>query len=152
VAADSPPSAARGLAAYDGSAGALVDSSVWVDCIDAASPWHEWAVEQLQACSEKAPLHVNIVVYTELLVPRPDVDALDDLLDVYDTLRSPPPWSCAALAARAFALHRQRGGARTRPMPDFYIGAHAAVANLSVLTRDRTAYSSYFPRLAVIAP
>jgi predicted nucleic acid-binding protein len=146
------PAASPGLAAYDGSAGVLVDTNVWIDCIDEASAWHGWAIEQLQACSEKAPLHVNIVVYTELLVPRPDVQALDAMLDVYDTLRSQLPWACAALAARAFALYRQRGGARIRPLPDFYIGAHAAVANLSVLTRDRAGYASYFPRLAVIAP
>lgn len=141
-----------GLAAYDGSAGVMVDTNVWVDCIDAASGWHEWAVGQLQTCSEKAPLHVNIIIYTELLVPRPDVQALDAMLDVYDTLRSSLPSACAALAARAIARYRQRGGVRSRPMPDFYIGAHAAVANLSVLTRDRSGYASYFPRLAVIAP
>ena len=144
--------AASGLAAYDGSAGVMVDTNVWVDCIDERSRWHDWAVEQLQASSERAPLHVNIVIYTELLVPQPDVRALDAMLDVYETLRSPLPWACAALAARAFALYRQRGGARVRPMPDFYIGAHAAVANLSVLTRDRAGYVTYFPRLAVISP
>jgi predicted nucleic acid-binding protein len=80
------------------------------------------------------------------------VDAIDALLNVYDTRRSTLPWACAALAAQAYALYRQRGGGRTRPLPDFYIGAHAAVANLSVLTRDRAGYASYFPRLAVIAP
>jgi predicted nucleic acid-binding protein len=52
------------LSSYDGSAGVLVDTNVWVDCIDDASPWHEWAVEQLQRCSERSPLHVNIVIYT----------------------------------------------------------------------------------------
>jgi predicted nucleic acid-binding protein len=141
-----------GLATYDGSAGTLVDTNVWVDCIDARSPWHGWAVDRLQACGERAPLHVNIVVYTELLVPRTDPDAIDALLNVYDTRRSTLPWACAALMAQAYALYRQRGGQRTRPLPDFYIGAHAAVANLSVLTRDRAGYASYFPRLAVIAP
>jgi predicted nucleic acid-binding protein len=141
-----------GLATYDGSAGTLVDTNVWVDCIDARSPWHGWAVDRLQACGERAPLHVNIVVYAELLVPRTDPDAIDALLDVYDARRSTLPWACAALAAQAYALYRQRGGSRTRPLPDFYIGAHAAVANLSVLTRDRAGYASYFPRLAVIAP
>ncbi|HMM53169.1 MAG: type II toxin-antitoxin system VapC family toxin [Burkholderiales bacterium] len=140
------------LSAYDGSAGILVDTNVWIDCIDEESPWHDWAVDRLQQCSEQAPLHVNIVIYTELLVPKPDVRMLDAMLDVYETARSPLPWSCAALAASAFALYRSKGGARPRPLPDFYIGAHAAVANLSVLTRDRSGYASYFPRLALIAP
>ena len=110
------------------------------------------AVEQLQACSEKSPLHINLIIYTELLVPEPDVDALDALLDVYDTQRSRLPWSCSALAAKAFGLYRRRGGARLLPLPDFFIGAHAAMANLTVLTRDPAGYATYFPRLAVLAP
>ena len=144
--------AAASLSSYDGSAGVLVDTNVWIDCIDSASPWHDWAVEQLQICSERFPVHVNLVIYTELLVPGPDVEALDALLDVYETLRSPLPWACAALTAKAFGLYRGRGGTKLRPMPDFYVGAHAAVANLSVLTRDPGPYKSYFPRLVVVAP
>ena len=144
--------AAASLANYDGSAGTLVDTNIWVDCIDEASPWREWAVEQLQTCSERSPLHVNLIIYTELLVPGPNVDALDALLDVYDVLRSPLPWACAALTAAAFALYRRRGGSKQKPIPDFYIGAHAAVANLSVLTRDPSPYKSYFPRLVVVTP
>ena len=61
--------AALSLASYDGSAGVLVDTNIWVDCIDSGSAWHNWAVEQLQACSEKSPLHINLIIYTELLVP-----------------------------------------------------------------------------------
>jgi predicted nucleic acid-binding protein len=85
------------------------------------------------------------------LVPGPNVDALDAMLDEYDTLRSPLPWACAALTAAAFALYRRRGGSKQKPIPDFYIGAHAAVANLSLLTRDPAPYQSCFPRLAFIA-
>ena len=143
---------AADLARYDGSAGVLVDTNVWVDCIDAASPWHEWAVEQLQRCSERAPLHVNLIIYTELLVPGPDVQALDAMLNVYDVRRSQLPWACAALAAKAFGLYKRRGGARQAPLPDFFIGAHAAVANLAVLTRDPSGYASDFPRLALLGP
>lgn len=142
--------AASSLTRYDGSAGVLVDTNVWVDCIDPASPWHDWAVDQLQMRSERAPLHVNLVIYTELLVPGPDVAALDAMLDVYDTQRSALPWACAALAAKAFLLYRQRGGAKLLPLPDFFIGAHAAVANLSVLTRDAAGYGSYFPKLKLL--
>jgi len=143
---------APSLAGYDGSAGVLVDTNVWLDCIDAASPWQEWAVEQLQRCSERAPLHINLIIYTELLVPGPDVAALDELLDVYEVQRSSLPWACAALAAKAFGLYRHRGGQRLLPLPDFFIGAHAAVANLSVLTRDPAGYSTFFPRLALLGP
>jgi predicted nucleic acid-binding protein len=142
---------ASSLSAYDGSAGVLVDTNIWIDCIDETSPWHERAIDLLQTCSEKSPLHVNLVIYTELLVPNPDLAAIDALLDVYDTLRSPLPWACAALAARAFAQYRGRGGNKLSPLPDFYIGAHAAVANLSILTRDPRGYQSYFPRLVLLS-
>lgn len=144
--------AAASLANYDGTAGTLVDTNVWVDCIDEASPWHDWAVAQLQACSERSPLHVNIIIYSELLIPGPDVAALDALLGVYDTLRTPLPWASASLTAAAYALYRRRGGPKQKPPPDFFIGAHAAISNLSVLTRDSKPYKSYFARLEVIAP
>ncbi len=140
------------LSHYDGSAGTLVDTNVWIDCIDIGSPWHAWAMEQLQRCSERSPLHVNLIVYTELLVPGPQVDALEELLDVYETRRTTIPWQCASLAAAAFVRYRRQGGAKAKPLPDFYIGAHAAIANLSVLTRDPAPYRTYFPRLAVLAP
>ncbi len=140
------------LASYDGSAGVLVDTNVWVDCIDEASAWHGWAIEQLQACSERSPLHVNIVIYSELLIPGPDVRALDAMLDVYETLRTPLPWAAASLTAAAYALYLRQGGSRHKPLPDFFIGAHAAVSNLSVLTRDPKPYRSYFSKLEVIAP
>jgi predicted nucleic acid-binding protein len=144
--------AAGNLSKYDGSAGTLVDTNVWVDCIDEASAWHDWAIEQLQVHSERSPLHVNLIIYSELLVPGPSVQALDALLDVYETLRTPLPWACASLTAAAFGLYRKRGGAKRLPLPDFYIGAHAAVSNLSVLTRDPAPYRTYFPRLVVLAP
>jgi len=144
--------AASSLEGYDGAAGVLVDTNIWVDCIDESSPWHDWATERLQTCSERSPLHVNLIIYTELLVPGPDIAALDALLEVYDTVRSPLPWACAALAAAAFSLYRRRGGLKQVTLPDFFIGAHAAVSNLKVLTRDPAPYKSYFPRLAVVSP
>jgi predicted nucleic acid-binding protein len=144
--------ATASLTSYDGTAGTLVDTNIWIDCIDANSAWHDWAVEQLQKLSEKSPLHVNLIIYTELLVPGPNVDALDALLDVYETLRTPLPWACASLTAATFAHYRNKGGLKSKPMPDFYIGAHAAVENLSVLTRDAKPYRSYFPRLVLVAP
>ena len=144
--------ATASLENYDGSAGVLVDTNIWVDCIDPSSPWHDWAMDQLQECSERSPLHVNLIIYTELLVPGPDIAALDALLEVYDTLRSPLPWSCASLAAGAFGLYRRRGGLKQVTLPDFFIGAHAAVSNLRVLTRDPTPYRGYFPRLIMVSP
>ena len=76
---------------------------------------------RLQTCIERSPLHVNLIVYTELLVPGPSIDALNALLDVYDTLRSPLPWVCVSLTAAALAQYRRRGGSKQKPIPDFYI-------------------------------
>lgn len=92
------------LSAYDGSADYLVDTNIWIDCMAPASPWHAWTVDQLQACRERAPLHINLVIYTELLVPEPAVGALDALLDVYETQRSALPWWDTATAL--FAQYR----------------------------------------------
>ena len=140
------------LSKYDGSSGFLVDTNIWIDCMDPESQWHQWSVDQIQRCSEQAPLHVNLVIYTELQIPGPDVEALDEMLDIYDTLRSPLPWSCARLAAKAYLNYRRGGGTRLAPLPDFYIGAHAAAANLGVLSRDVRPYRNYFPRLRCIGP
>lgn len=137
---------------YDGTAGILVDTNVWIDCIDESSSWHQWAIEQLQSCGEHYRLHVNIVIYSELLIPGPDVAALDAMLDIYATLRTQLPWAAASLTATAYALYRRSGGTKQKPLPDFFIGAHAAVSNLSVLTRDPKPYKSYFAKLRVIAP
>ena len=139
--------ASLSLSTYDGSADFLVDTNIWIDCKVPASAWHAWAVDELQAGSERAPLHVNLVIYTELLVLEPAVDALDALLDLYETQRSALPWSCAALAAGAFGRYRRRAGLRHTPLPDFFIGAHADAANLTVLTQDPMPYRSRFARL-----
>lgn len=140
------------LSRYDGSAGFLVDTNIWIDCMDPDGHWHDWSVDQIQLCSEQAPLHVNLVIYTELLIPGPNVEALDAMLDVYGTLRSPLPWACAGLAAKAYVHYRHSGGTRLVPLPDFYIGAHAAAANLSVLSRDVRPYRNHFPRLRCVGP
>lgn len=83
-----PNVAQSSLLSYDETAGVLVDTNVWVDCIDESSPWHDWAVEKLQVCSERSPLHVNVIIYSELLIPQPNVQALNAMLDVYETLRT----------------------------------------------------------------
>lgn len=132
---------------YDGSAGVMVDSNVWIDCMDASSAWHDWAIDHLQLASEAGALHINQIIYAELLVPAMSSKYVDEVLGIYQTLHSNLPWEGAALTAGAYQNYRQRGGSKALPMPDFYIGAHAAVMNLSVLSRDKKLYSTYFPRL-----
>ncbi|WP_343836846.1 DNA-binding protein [Castellaniella ginsengisoli] len=107
------------LSRYDGPSGFLVDTNLWIDCMTPDSRWHEWSIGQIQRCRKQAPPHINLVIYTELLIPDPDVKALDAMLDVYDTLRSPLPWTCAGLAANAYQRYRRSGGTRRVPLPDF---------------------------------
>ncbi|MBC7681935.1 MAG: PIN domain-containing protein [Ferruginibacter sp.] len=139
------------LAHYEGGSGYLVDSNVWIDCMDSASPRHDWAIDQLQAFSELGSLHVNALIYAELVVPGTAPAALDAMLDIFTTLRSALPWASAALAAQAFQLYRARGGTKIAPLPDFFIEAHAAVNNLTMVSRDTKPYRSYFGKLRVIA-
>lgn len=103
--------AAASLLSYDGSAGVLVDTNIWVDCIDEASPGHDWAIEQLQVCNERSPLHVNLVIYTELLVPDPDVAAARS--EVFKSRRS----STAGIVHQAQPREPQHPPARAGRCP-----------------------------------
>jgi predicted nucleic acid-binding protein len=152
VATKAKSGAARKTFNYDGSSGVMVDSNVWIDVVDTASPWHVWAVDHIDQAGQLYALHINPLIYAELLVPGTDADIVDEILNVYSTQLSPLPYSGAALAAAAFAKYRDRGGAKHSPLPDFYIGAHAAVANLTVLTRDTGIFRSYFSALKQINP
>ncbi len=101
---------------------------------------------------DHARLVVDITVYAELAVRYDTVEALEQMIDAAGLEREHVPWSAAYLAGKAFEQYRQRGGTRRSPLPDFYIGAHAAVAGMSLLTRDADRYRTYFPTVDLIAP
>ncbi|WP_200932531.1 hypothetical protein [Pseudorhodoferax sp. Leaf267] len=105
--------AAASLARYDGTAGTLVDANIWIDCIDTNSPWHDWGRGAMQACSERSPLHINIVIYTKLLIPG--LGAWHTLFDVYETLRpgSPRHWSLRRMGCTGARADRDRSRCRT---------------------------------------
>jgi predicted nucleic acid-binding protein len=144
--------ATKSAFSYDGTAGIMVDSNVWIDIMDAKSSWHNWAIDQLDMAGQRGALHINPLIYAELLIPGTDSDIVDAILEVYNASLSPLPYAGAALAAAAFAKYRSRGGSKHSPLPDFYIGSHAAVNNLTVLTRDNRIFSSYFPALKQLNP
>lgn len=130
----------------------LVDTNVLVDVLDADRTWLAWSREALQAASESGRVLVNQTIYAELSVGFPNMTALDDALAEADILKVEMPWSAAYLAGKAFIEYRRRGGTKTAPLPDFFIGAHAAVQRYRLLTRDAARYRSYFPTVEVIAP
>ena len=130
----------------------LVDTNVLVDVMHGVDAWASWSAEQLAAAADRSILVINPIVYTELSIGFPTVEALDEALAPVSIEREPLPYAAAFLAGRAFLAYRRGGGHRTSPLPDFYIGAHAAVAGYRLLTRDARRYRAYFPRLEVIAP
>jgi predicted nucleic acid-binding protein len=128
----------------------LVDSNVLLDILTDDADWFEWSHEALIEAAARGPVAINPMVYAEVAVGFDSVEALDEALEGLDRL--PLPYDAGFLAARCFLRYRRAGGARRSPLPDFYIGAHAAVSRLALLTRDSARYRTYFPRLRLITP
>jgi predicted nucleic acid-binding protein len=133
-------------------AGALVDTNVWLDVITANPQWGPWSNRALMDAAARGSLVINQLVYSELLVGFDAIEPLDDFLRRFGVVRSSLPWDAAFLTAKAYQRYRASGGKRHSPMPDFYIGAHALAAGLTLLTRDDRVYRTYFPNLSVISP
>ena len=131
---------------------ALVDSNVLLDLVSEKSEWTEWSAEALARCAEVEPLVINPVIYAEVSVHYPRIEELDQALPPDQIAREPIPFAAAFLAGKVFVAYRRRGGLRTSPLPDFFVGAHALVAGYRLLTRDTTRYRTYFPNLPLITP
>ena len=106
----------------------------------------------LGEAAERGAIVINPVIYAEVSARYDTIEALDEALPPDFYVRAPLPWEAGFLAAKVFLRYRRRGGAKARPLPDFFIGAHAAVAGLTLLTRDARRYRTYFPKLRLIAP
>ena len=130
----------------------LVDSNVILDVAIQDDEWLDWSSEMLTAAAERGPVVINPIVYAEVSARYATIESLDAALPLQFYTRSPLPWEAAFLAAKAFARYRRRGGSRSRPLPDFFIGAHAAVRGYQLLTRDRSYYAAYFRTLKLISP
>jgi predicted nucleic acid-binding protein len=130
----------------------LVDSNVLLDVATNDPVWAEWSAQALEAAADQAPLAINALIYAEVSIGFARIEDVEEALPVRLYRREPLPYEAAFLAGKAFLQYRRRGGARTAPLPDFYIGAHAAVAGFQLLTRDPTRYRTYFPTVELIAP
>ena len=130
----------------------LVDTSVLLDVLDEDDEWRDWSAAMLARAAGEGPVVINPLVYAEVSVTFDTAEELDAALPPSYFVREPLPWDAAFLAGKAFAAYRRRGGKRVAIMPDFYIGAHAAVAGHTLLTRDPGRYRSYFRALRVVAP
>lgn len=130
----------------------LVDTNILVDLAIVSSDWHDWSRRKILDIFKDGPVLINPIIYSEFSVRYDDVDEVDRLLPQDEFRRENLPWPAAFAAAQAFRLYRRGGGGRERILPDFLIGAHAAIRGYRILTRDAGGYRSYFPSVELITP
>jgi predicted nucleic acid-binding protein len=130
----------------------LIDSNVLLDLVTDDERWANWSQAQLEQAAAAGPLFVNSVVYAEISTRHATVDSVDELLRNLDIEVASIPRTALFLAGKAYVHYRASGGLRTGVLSDFFIGAHAAVEQLPLLTRDVRRYRSYFPTVELIAP
>lgn len=130
----------------------LVDTNVLLDVLENDPDWVDWSLQQLRAQSQLHRLAINPVIYAELSLAFSRIEALDAVLRDMGLAVLEIPRPALFLVAKAFARYRQRSGAKSNVLSDFFIGAHAAVADVPILTRDRARYQSHFPSVQLIIP
>ena len=130
----------------------LVDTNILLDIVTEDSRWADWSERQLEAATFDGPLLINRIIYAELSVRFERIEDLDAVILDGGFLMEEIPRAALFLAGKAFARYRALGGTRTGVLPDFFIGAHAAVNGHRLLTRDVTRYRNYFPNVTLITP
>jgi hypothetical protein len=128
----------------------LVDTNVLVDVITQDKVWASWSEAALRRAAEHSTLAINPIIFAEVSMKFARIEDADAALA--DFAREPLPYEAGFLSGKAFLAYRKRGGAKRSPMPDFYVGAHAVVGSMQLLTRDAARYRTYFPALMIIAP
>ena len=130
----------------------LVDSNVLLDVLTEDPRWSRWSSDALSEHADHDVLAINPIIYAEVSVGFVRIEDLDAALPAPTFHRLALPWEAAFLAGKCFLAYRRRGRVRSSRLPDFYIGAHASVSRMTLLTRDATRYRTYFPKLRLIAP
>jgi hypothetical protein len=132
--------------------GILIDSNVLLDIATADPKWVAWSSQQIQQATTTSPVLINPIIYAELAPAFKSRHELDGWLDPTLFQRLPLPYEAGFRAAQAFVQYRKKGGNKTAPLPDFYIGAHAEVEQHTLITRDPARYRTYFPRVTIVSP
>jgi predicted nucleic acid-binding protein len=130
----------------------LVDANVLLDVLTEDPRWYAWSARELDACAAEAEVCINPIVYAEVSVGFARIEDLDEALPADVFTRLEVPWEAGFLAGKAFVRYRRAKGSRTSPLPDFFIGAHAAIDGMVLLTRDAKRYRTYFPTLQLVCP
>lgn len=130
----------------------LVDTNVLFDVLNEDDEWFDWSAAMVTEAAERGALVINPVIYAEVSVRYERIDELEEALPHQHFVRASIPWEAAFLAGKCFVRYRESGGTKMAPLPDFFIGAHAAVTGMTLLTRDARRYRTYFPKLQIVAP
>jgi predicted nucleic acid-binding protein len=130
----------------------LVDSNVLLDIATNDARWFTWSSRALESAANESPLVINAIIYAEVSIGFERIEDLESAIPSNLFRRDALPFEAAFLAGKAFLQYRRRGGGRATPLPDFYIGAHAAVADFRLLTRKSRRYQTYFPSVELLAP
>ena len=130
----------------------LVDTNVLLDVITEDPQWADWSAEALLRAGNESTLAINPIIYAEVSIHIRAVEEMNDIVSEEHFRRLDLPYEAAFLAGKAFLAYRRRGGMKDVPLADFYIGAHAAVSEMRLLTRDSRRYRTYFPTVPLIAP
>jgi predicted nucleic acid-binding protein len=130
----------------------LVDSNILLDIVTEDKKWFQWSSETLARHAGDNALAINPIIYAEVSIGFERIEEVEEVLSKDFFRRLPLPWEAAFLAGKCFVSYRKKGGKRRSPLPDFYIGAHAAIAGMALMTRDQARYHTYFPKLKIISP
>lgn len=130
----------------------LVDANVLLDVLTDDPHWYGWSAAQLDSCAARARLCINPIIYAEVSIGFERIEQLDRAFPPDAFTRLELPWEAGFLAGKAFLQYRRARGGRTSPLSDFYIGAHAAIDGMALLTRDAGRYRTYYPSVELICP
>ncbi len=132
--------------------GILVDSNVIIDILTEDKQWFDWSASMLSYYADHTQLYINPIIYAEIALAFERIEDLEAAVPNTIFTRAPIPWEAAFLAGKIFKKYRENGGNKLLPLPDFFIGSHATIAKLEILTRDIKPYKGYFPNLKLISP
>jgi predicted nucleic acid-binding protein len=130
----------------------LVDTCIITDLAEPNSRWFEWSADTLGRLDDENRFVINPIIYSECSIVYESIEELEDAILGLDFDIKEMPREALFLAGRAFLRYRRKGGSKSNVLPDFFIGAHAAVEGYGLITRDQARFSSYFPTVSVLSP
>ena len=132
--------------------GVLIDSCVLLDLFTNDPYWGDWSESILEKYSQTNTLYINSIIYTEISIGFEKIEEVEEVIGSMDIKVLEMPREALFLTGKAFLKYRRNKGTKNSPLPDFFIGAHSAVSQFSLITRDLSKYRTYFPQVNLISP